>query len=103
MFSFVLILTTQPKKRVDQKKMLYILQITQIENIGVRRVCAICYHLAVFVKGVFVFSKGFPLHAEHRLTLSGATNNKQHLTQKAWSGRGSFVKFMSDPIELGLD
>ena len=57
----------------------------------------------MFVKGVLVFSKGFPLHAEHRLTLRGATNNKQHLIQKAGSGRGSFVKFKSDPIELGLD
>ena len=41
-------------------------KIPEIENIGVRRVCIICYHLAVavFVQGVLVFSKGFPLHAE---------------------------------------
>ena len=77
-------------------------KIPEIENIGVRRVCIICYHLAVFVQGVLVFSKGFPLHAEQ----SYFECYKQHLTQKSkLAVSAHFVKFgcWSDPIELGLD
>ena len=77
-------------------------KIAKIENIGVRRVCIICYHLTVFVQGVLVFSKGFPLHAGQsyfeRYKQQTRFNAKSKLAVSA-----HFVKFWSDPIELGLD
>ena len=110
MFSFVLILSTPPsEKKVDQNiKMLYNVKIFGLklqkkrENIGVRHVCIICYQLAVFVQGVLVFSKGFPLHAGQ----SYFERHKQQTTfdtKSKLAASAHFVKFSSDPIELGLD
>ena len=112
MFSLLLIASSQPTpsrkeswpKHQNAVCKEYWVKIPEIENIGVRRVCIICYHLAVFVQGVLVFSKGFPLHAEQ----SYFECYKQQTTFDAKSKlavSAHFVKFVcwSDPIELGLD
>ena len=96
-FSFVLILSTPPpEKKVDQNVVLCKdigVNITQIENIEVIRVCIICYQVTVFVQGVLVcFLKVFRFMLS-RITLS-ATNNKQHLTQKQIRWECTFCKVL---------
>ena len=101
MFSFVLILSTPPsEKKVDQNiKMLYNVKICgsklqkKIEKIGVRHVCIICYQLAVFVQGVLVFSKGFPLHAEQSYFEQGYKQQTTLNTKSKSALSAHFVKF----------
>ena len=95
-FSFVLILSTPPpEKKVDQNVVLCKdigVNITQIENIEVRRVYYLRPARSVCPRCARVFSKGFPLHAEQNY-FERHEQQTTFDTKSKSGGSAHFVKF----------